>query len=164
MNIFKKLIRRFAKDAYYKHFNQTEIIADIAKRYAKSRYDVFNTWAELGERLLVVYGLPDYAKITFAQLGDWTYTQPEEKSPEKQDQFYKECQVLKENAVLKEIRDSFIEQEKEYLLLQSSGHDQNFKRGEISGVMRLFQLIEGYATQASSPDLDAEEIDPNSPI
>lgn len=114
------------------------------------------TQIKTAEDFLVQHAKLDYGRITWQQLKDFHPVQTSYTDVQ-QSQFHKECELLSQNNVLKKVIDDFVVEAKEYLLLQSSSLDQNFKRGEISGVIKLRDQLNRYATQAA--DIDSETID-----
>lgn len=131
---------------------EVKLSVDLVKQYLELNLSKVEL-ANLGNNLLVKYGDPDWAKVTFAQLKDYVYLNDTDKTQT----FFDECLVLSESLVLKKIKDEMLVEMKEYLLTQSSGFDMNFKRGEISGLIRFFDQIDRYATQ-STKQRDDEDV------
>ena len=111
---------------------------------------------EQAKSLLIKHGSFDYAGLMVSQLKDFVPTYTEVKDKIKLQTYRNECDVLMRNKVLLEIKDELIEETKEYILMQSSVYDANFKRGEVSGIITLINKIKGYASD--SEDVSDYEI------
>lgn len=150
----KQLLKKTIRKLYYRWHNNGEIWTDAYNVLRHKEVENKDQAIQLAEDLLIKNSALDYAKITRSQLQDFNVSTRKRLTEEEKKKRMDDCILLMQNQTFQEIKNEFIFDCKEYLLLQASGFDANFKRGEISGAMTLYDLIKTQASHTQNDDED----------